>query len=120
MELWWVMFVRLYRLILFLKLPTVFLVSESGQKIDVSYMEHKSLAYGADWCKTRLTDLPLHLSHDTSHDQSPDQSHDPHPSANKLQESVSLGAVSHLNQNIVATCSFYDHVLHIWTSPPDS
>ena len=92
-------------------------LAESGQDLDASYMEHESLAYGADWCKSTLRDLPLC----ESHDQARDTSHDSPAASARGDQSEQCSSLSprleDLNQNAVATCSFYDHVLHIWTLP---
>ncbi|KAJ2359140.1 hypothetical protein GGF43_000306 [Coemansia sp. RSA 2618] len=48
----------------------------TGIELSASFMQHTSIAYGADWC------------------QSPDDS-----------------------DELVGTCSFYDHMVHVWRNP---
>ena len=59
-------------------------------------MEHKSLAYGADW-------------RPSSH----------HPKSGSVQEEEGVAGSRNPTQEkdrniVIATCSYYDHVLHLW------
>ena len=90
--------------------------TESGQPLDASYMEHGSLAYGADWCKSTLNNLPQCETPDQSRDASHDSPATPCHSQSE-ERSISSPGLGHLNENVVATCSFYDHALYIWTLP---
>ncbi|KAJ2586076.1 hypothetical protein IWW49_004221, partial [Coemansia sp. RSA 1797] len=57
-----------------------FHVLDVGEKVacSASFMDHTSIAYGADWCQS----------------QKPDS-----------------------EDMLVGTCSFYDHVVHVWRNP---
>ena len=93
-------------------------LAESGQDLEASYMEHGSLAYGADWCKSTLRDLPLCQSHDQARDTPHDSTTAGAAHGDQSEQCHSLSPrLKDLNQNVVATCSFYDHALHVWTLP---
>lgn len=59
-------------------------LNQHGLKIIGSYSEHESLAYGADWCRGMGASQSDACEH---------------------------GASLH---EVVGTCSFYDHTLHLW------
>ena len=81
-------------------------------------MEHGSLAYGADWCKSTLRDLPLCQSHDQARDTPHDSTTAGAAHGDQSEQCSSLSPrLKDLNQNVVATCSFCDHALHVWTLP---
>ena len=61
--------------------------TEDPMEVVCSYGEHKSLAYGIDWCR---------LTHPTL--AQPDATEDPSELA------------------LLSSCSFYDHLLHLWTA----
>ena len=74
-------------------------LSEEGQPTS-AYMHHESLAYGVDWCRLTMMDTIPKLN--TLPDLSKQNYH-----YIKLPMDTET-------TNIVASCSFYDHVLHLW------
>ena len=69
------------------------------------YLGHESMAYGADWCSIST---PAHAA--TTEEESDDlTAADRHPVAGNMRSSRSQG--------LCATCSFYDHALHLWPCP---
>lgn len=77
-------------------------INESGeQSIVASYMKHKSLAYGVDWCQSRFKQrnepnsslLPTNSSH---------------------SESKLASSEEQTLKQLIASCSFYDHEMHVW------
>ncbi|KAJ1765304.1 hypothetical protein LPJ69_001360, partial [Coemansia sp. RSA 1752] len=59
-----------------------FHVLDVGEKVacSASFMDHTSIAYGADWCQAQK------------------------PGSEDM---------------LVGTCSFYDHVVHVWRNPKE-
>ncbi len=56
-----------------------------------SYTEHQSLAYGVDWCRAET-------------------------GRGGSQREDSCQSSSELTSALLASCSFYDHSLHVWTA----
>ena len=56
------------------------------------FEEHKSIGYGADWCRLQL------------------QSREGNPQLVPAEAGVDHSN----NKHIIATCSFYDHLLKLW------
>jgi len=101
--------------------------------IVLSYMEHGSLAYGADWCRSSVNELPefpARRGPEVGHDGlpgpvNPEVGHDGLPDADgRNLADEPFGCVVHSqsvvpvnrNDQLIASCSFYDHQLRIWTS----
>lgn len=77
---------------------------QSLEKV-VSYKEQASLAYGADWYRKHIQ-----LSRFSAQDCEQMDRNDEHKGTDLLHESI-----SDTQTDIVATCSFYDHALNLWT-----
>lgn len=79
-----------------------FISCKGGQylKREVSYKEHSSLAYGADWCRKEIQ------SSTNLHGQMAEESQE------KLEQKDA--STSRTFTDIIATCSFYDHALNLW------
>ena len=75
----------------------------------VSYMEHESLAYGADWCRLTLGQLP------TVDDAEVTPGHREREAENTTGDEYTEDRVG--SSRILASCSFYDHAMHVWTIP---
>jgi len=67
-----------------------------SQRISASYMEHDALVYGGDWCLSPVASSQYKEATDASTD---------------LDSSI----VVERDNNIVGSCSFYKHSLHIWS-----
>ena len=63
--------------------------------IAASYARHRSLAYGIDWCYEDLLSTGREV-------------------CCKRQENGSVNE-KYTNEFVLASCSFYDHSLHLWT-----
>ncbi|KAK2161504.1 hypothetical protein LSH36_115g03042 [Paralvinella palmiformis] len=70
-------------------------VAKSGQEIICSYMDHGSIAYGADWCCKHYKGVSLKP---TTDDKNSDC---------MAPEESSVAA-------LLSTCSFYDHLMNVW------
>ena len=86
------------------------LLDDGEQPIVASYMEHQSLAYGADWAQTAIQEIPntaqAQLTDHISHSQTD----------TPLQESFEgLALKSDMQMHdTISSCSFYDHAMHMW------
>ena len=70
----------------------------------VSYKEQATLAYGADWCRKHIQSSRFHghlFQQLDRHDE---------VKVTGLNENT-----NDTYMNLVATCSFYDHALNLWT-----
>jgi len=98
-------------------------------EIVVSYMEHGSLAYGADWCRSSVDELPeLPAEYDSvslATDAETSHNSDDLNSENFVDKTFStFGRTMHSrsafpvskDDQLIASCSFYDHQLRIWAA----
>lgn len=75
-----------------------------GVNVIASYNEHKSLAYGVDW----------HWFQYESSFNIPKEDHT--TSSSSMEETDNVGnTVCWNTRNIIASCSFYDRSLHLWS-----
>ena len=77
-----------------------------GPVKSLSYLEHESLAYGADW--GRLTPGQLPTADVAKVIPECEQK-------NATGDGYTEDGVA--SSRILATCSFYDHAMHVWTIP---
>lgn len=100
-------------------------MSDGGStKIMASYKEHGSLVYGADWCRSCVEELPeLPSGYDPAsyNDTLPvDDIEDCKKAAARSVSTCSRGMHSrssvliNKHDQLIASCSFYDHQLRIW------
>ncbi|XP_052266714.1 diphthine methyltransferase-like isoform X2 [Dreissena polymorpha] len=69
------------------------------------YSEHQSIGYGADWCRLPSKMMDFHGKQFTAS-----------ASTEELQLECSNTRVKREHcQNVISTCSFYDHLLKLWT-----
>lgn len=81
-------------------------------------MEHGSLAYGTDWCRLTLPQLPEWqpgTSHDTATPDTATPDTDSSKSATPDTQRCDMPAPDLDHADIIASCSFYDHSLQLWT-----
>jgi len=78
-------------------------------------MEHGSLAYGADWCRSSVEQLPeLPAEYDSVSVSDSDAVHkNIAAGCGRGMHSRSSELVNKDDQ-LIASCSFYDHQLRIW------
>ena len=88
------------------------------------YEEHKSLAYGADWCRLdlgTLTDSSPHKqtqSTEASDCLATTETPECDTKVTGLSEAINTldcGSKSMEKEYVISTCSFYDHLLKLWT-----
>jgi len=92
------------------------------------FEEHKSIAYGADWCRLDQSRQPSHTEPLTSPDNdsanngtSPSdgegQIGDTSQTNNPMKRGAgdSASCEERTSEHLIATCSFYDHLLKLWT-----
>lgn len=99
--------------------------SDAVPEAIASYMLHESLAYGVDWCPCPFKDLPDLDGHDTCADDASTAHLELSADSENVQKDNSgakggedtkqHGAGNSATQSIVASCSFYDHAMHVWT-----
>lgn len=104
--------------------------------IVASYDLHSSLAYGADWChmgldskgpspKAEVDHSPAKTEgHLRVHYESPTASFEtsledegqyiPHDTPSSPSINLAISSEDEASSCVLASCSFYDHVLHIW------
>jgi len=73
----------------------LFVTEAEKPSIVASYMKHKSLAYGVDWCQSRA-----------ERRKEPNSSHSESDFASGEEQTL---------QQLIASCSFYDHEMRIWS-----
>lgn len=83
----------------------------SSCPVVASYDLHDSLAYGADWCHMRAPPHPR--GHLRLRYESPTASFDATLEDDEGRD-VPEGAAAAAASCVVASCSFYDHALHVW------
>ncbi len=94
-------------------------VDGGEQEIVVSYMEHTSLAYGTDWCRMTIKDLPT-KSYDGVQSTSKEEqatlkcSDTVNVTSDTVDITKSIPVDFSRDTTLVGSCSFYDHVLHLW------
>jgi hypothetical protein len=80
---------------------------EEAARIQVlaEYKQHSSIAYGADWS---YTPLKANTSSNSDNNNSSSSGSD---ESNKVGE----GGEETEEESVIATCSFYDKLLHVWS-----
>ena len=85
-----------------------------------SYKEHTSIAYGADWCrrqarcpakKENVLDQMKMRNKEQGVDCAEEQGVD---CAEEQLQPQRTASDSEKSKYVIATCSFYDHLLHLW------
>jgi hypothetical protein len=71
-------------------------------------MDHKSLVYGVDWCRSSAADLPLI-------DTSPSDSKAVSCASHDCDVSDAAIRDSDKTARLISSCSFYDCQAHLWT-----
>ena len=77
-----------------------------------SYKEHTSIAYGADWCR-RQARCPAKKENVLDQMKMRNKEQGVDCAEEKLQPQRTASD-SEKSKYVIATCSFYDHLLHLW------